>query len=411
MESPRNRDFYGALQLQRNATEEEIKKAYRRMALKYHPDKAGNGAEAAAQFELIQKSYETLSDFKLRRIYDQYGEKGLEMLQSMGPFIDPEAILQINRIFTGFSFVIGLLIVFPSLLSARIEENITWSYILVFIPLFIVDAIVLILIISSAFDPTPNDDPQLETERKKSIVSKIVFVVYVSLFCTFQFLICAKLDNIALTSWWVISIPWFILELMNLVQITTSTISQAGESIFDSNESNENTEPRFMGSLDIFFLVLDNFSMFIVRTIQASLIFWKLNGASSDWRIIFLPTWLIGGVDFLRLSYSLFAARREAKPEPFRIAIFKLILFLIWAILFYTFMGLLVNRLESDVGVPTAAVIFIPIFIVLSILFCCFCFCLPCSVFAARQQFEEDMMDNETQLEVVVASDHRITVS
>lgn len=69
------RDFYAALEIQRDATSDQIKKQYRKMALKYHPDKAGDSQDAAAKFELIQKSYETLIDPQMRKIYDQYGEK------------------------------------------------------------------------------------------------------------------------------------------------------------------------------------------------------------------------------------------------------------------------------------------------------------------------------------------------
>jgi hypothetical protein len=405
-----NRDFYKALGIQRNANQEEIKKAYRKMALKYHPDKAGSGAEVADQFELVQKAYETLSDVKLKRVYDQYGEKGLQMLQQMGeyaPFIDPEVLLQINRIFTGFSFVVALLILFPSLLSARIEENIMWSYILVFIPLFIVDAILLVFIITASFEKQ-DDDVRLESDRSKSTIFKVLTIVYVGLFCIFQFLICAKLDGITLASWWMVSIPWFLLELMNWVQITASTAAQASEPFYESNEA---SEPKFYGFWGIVLLCVNNYSMFVVRLVQAGLVFWKLNGADCDWRLIFMPTWFMGLIEFVKISYAIVIARRTMKPEPYRMAIAQMVVFFIWGSLFYTFMGLLVNRLESSVNLPTVAVILIPLFIVLGILFCCCCCCLPCTVAAAKQQFDEDMMDDSAPIEVVVSSDHRITIS
>lgn len=64
--------YYEALGVNRDATQEEIKKGYRKMALKYHPDKAGTNEEAAAKFELVAKAYDTLSNENTRKIYDQY---------------------------------------------------------------------------------------------------------------------------------------------------------------------------------------------------------------------------------------------------------------------------------------------------------------------------------------------------
>jgi len=70
------KDYYKVLGIQKGATEDEIKKAYRKMALKYHPDK-NKSAGAEEKFKEIAEAYEVLSDKKKRDIYDQYGEEGL----------------------------------------------------------------------------------------------------------------------------------------------------------------------------------------------------------------------------------------------------------------------------------------------------------------------------------------------
>lgn len=54
--------------------------AYRRQALINHPDKTGNSPEAVERFQAIVKAYEVLSDEKKRRVYDLYGERGVQML-------------------------------------------------------------------------------------------------------------------------------------------------------------------------------------------------------------------------------------------------------------------------------------------------------------------------------------------
>jgi DnaJ-class molecular chaperone len=71
------KDYYHILGLSKSATDDEIKKAYRKLALKYHPDK-NKSPEAEEKFKLLAEAYEVLSDKKKRDIYDQFGEEGLK---------------------------------------------------------------------------------------------------------------------------------------------------------------------------------------------------------------------------------------------------------------------------------------------------------------------------------------------
>jgi molecular chaperone DnaJ len=66
-------DYYEVLGINRGATQEEIKKAYRKNAVKYHPDKNPGDASAEKKFKEISEAYEVLSDDNKRHIYDQYG--------------------------------------------------------------------------------------------------------------------------------------------------------------------------------------------------------------------------------------------------------------------------------------------------------------------------------------------------
>ena len=78
------KDFYKVLGVSKGATDDELKKAYRKLALKYHPDK-NKSAGAEAKFKEIAEAYEILHDPKKREIYDKYGEDGLKGGTPFGP--------------------------------------------------------------------------------------------------------------------------------------------------------------------------------------------------------------------------------------------------------------------------------------------------------------------------------------
>ena len=72
------RDYYDILGVSKNATKEELKKVYRKLALKYHPDKNKGDKEAEEQFKEIGEAYSVLSDENKRARYDQFGHEGLQ---------------------------------------------------------------------------------------------------------------------------------------------------------------------------------------------------------------------------------------------------------------------------------------------------------------------------------------------
>ena len=71
-----NKDYYKILELKRNANEKDIKKSYRKLALKWHPDKHSSEddkTKAQKKFQEVAEAYEVLSDPEKRRIFDQLG--------------------------------------------------------------------------------------------------------------------------------------------------------------------------------------------------------------------------------------------------------------------------------------------------------------------------------------------------
>src|SRR5262249_4446007 len=74
------RDYYKTLDVPRTATEAEIKKAYRRLAMKFHPDRNPDDAEAEGKFKEAKEAYEVLTDGPKRAVYDQHGHAGVEAM-------------------------------------------------------------------------------------------------------------------------------------------------------------------------------------------------------------------------------------------------------------------------------------------------------------------------------------------
>ncbi len=81
-----SKDYYDILGVSKDASQDEIKKAYRKLALKYHPDRTDGDEEAQEKFKEINQAYEVLSDSDKRKKYDRFGEQGVDMDGAAGGF-------------------------------------------------------------------------------------------------------------------------------------------------------------------------------------------------------------------------------------------------------------------------------------------------------------------------------------
>jgi molecular chaperone DnaJ len=81
----KKRDYYEVLGLNRDASEEEIKKSYRKLAMKHHPDRNPDSKDAEERFKEAKEAYEVLSEAEKRRAYDAYGHAGVNPQMGGGP--------------------------------------------------------------------------------------------------------------------------------------------------------------------------------------------------------------------------------------------------------------------------------------------------------------------------------------
>jgi molecular chaperone DnaJ len=101
------RDYYEVLGVPRNATEQEIKSAYRKLALKYHPDRNPGDKTAEEKFKEAAEAYAVLADPEKRARYDQYGHAGVSGTAGPGVGFDPTIFADFSDIFAGLGDIFG----------------------------------------------------------------------------------------------------------------------------------------------------------------------------------------------------------------------------------------------------------------------------------------------------------------
>ena len=79
------RDYYEVLGVNRDCSEDDLKKSYRRLAMKWHPDRNPDNPKAEEHFKEAKEAYEILSDVNKRAAYDQFGHAGVDPQVAAGP--------------------------------------------------------------------------------------------------------------------------------------------------------------------------------------------------------------------------------------------------------------------------------------------------------------------------------------
>ncbi|KAI9499372.1 hypothetical protein BDB00DRAFT_796553 [Zychaea mexicana] len=341
------------------------------------------------------------------------------------PLFDPEVESMLCTMLSSLGLGFALLIIFFAFLTVRIDEIVSWSWAVVWIPLWIIDAVVGLLVIryfihSLSKDDSDNghnhddddDDEEMdETKRAKrkaarrrlGIARQLVLVVYWILFLLFQIFIVLRLDNRVAWSAAVIFVPYFILEGIHFVLkcIEFVVTATAGVRMAASEH-----KTRIL--LTLFF---QTFWFFAVRLVQFVLIATRIdNTITCSWGVVFIPLYLVAVKYALQLGWSYVVfSRLSAQPELQHqgkvTVMLGVVALVVVGVLAYALIGLLARRLDGSF--VKMSNVFVPIFIALSFLFCCAGCCLPCMLMVSSVADMEDI-EQEQRL---VDPNKRITQS
>ena len=109
------RDYYEILEISRTATEVEIKSAYRKLAMKYHPDRNPGDKAAEEKFKECAEAYAVLADAEKRNLYDRFGHQGVSSAAGAGAGFDPTVFAE----FGDFADILGNMFGFGDLFGGR----------------------------------------------------------------------------------------------------------------------------------------------------------------------------------------------------------------------------------------------------------------------------------------------------
>mmetsp|Transcript_44561 Transcript_44561/g.105611 ORF Transcript_44561/g.105611 Transcript_44561/m.105611 type:complete len:471 (+) Transcript_44561:84-1496(+) len=222
--APVETKFYNLLEVDVTATDADLRRAYKKQALRLHPDKGGNPDE----FKKMKEAYDVLSDPQKRSLYDKYGPEVVDLID--GRNASPtQVMMALSRVgvverccFLCVLVSLFLLILSPLILfSLRWDRDVTFPWAIVFAPLWVFQSALLCLVCTCVQVPAPDDDEELDDEMKKLYEERVgqardirfaggAILLYLMVA---EILIALKLQGVMHISWFLVLLPWAFIEM------------------------------------------------------------------------------------------------------------------------------------------------------------------------------------------------------
>lgn len=382
------RDPYEVLGVSRDATQDHVKREYRKKALEYHPDRTGagkvGGDEKNEGFYVLQEAYEILGDERRRLVYDKYGHAGLDAVDEAGAL---GQLLEVNpTVGTYLQAYKVLVVVAPAaaffiLYALRADGVTRISYYAVFAPLYVLYVLIgvpQVFIVSA-------------TRRVAAAISAVLVLVVLVLIPT-------RLEYPHAITWEVAFLPLQVLLLgvvgMRALRIVTALHRGTAEHKSTASEQSPPLaplSPARLASLALSLLIS------ILFTIQSFLFPLRLDYTSTlSWRLSLLPVWIWPFIELISISIGAFTspalseirAQHSVPTRTIFLVIFlpNFLILVFCTLFFYPFIILLSIRLEQNSEEPpaySAAVIITPFFVIITAIVSIVIF-FPAILLAAR---------------------------
>lgn len=336
-------------------------------------------------------------------------------------------------LFIALSFILVLIIIFFALLSLRVDGKVSWNYAIVFIPLWIMDALLLFGALIRLIKPSADDDDdhhhddhednrdtgngegssssaggdreerrrqKKATQKRQRFLSGFVGLINLILFTAFQVLIVIKANDPTSVSGSTVFAPYFVLEgfllLLALIQVAVSLKATSA------------AEAPLSAKLGMVFEAL---WWKVTRLVLAVLIMLRIDDKiTCSWQIVFIPLYLVAVKYIIQhiKGYRTFSRMQNAemRQQGHALMTASACTLTVLGSLVYSLVGLLAAKLDGHAY--SASIVLIPVFIVLSILLCCSGCCLPCLLLARSADVEDDGMSPENAEVRVVHPNMRI---
>eukprot|EP00004_Rigifila_ramosa_P024940 TRINITY_DN7335_c0_g1_i2.p1 TRINITY_DN7335_c0_g1~~TRINITY_DN7335_c0_g1_i2.p1 ORF type:complete len:287 (-),score=80.95 TRINITY_DN7335_c0_g1_i2:81-941(-) len=280
---------YATLGVPKGADADEIKRAYRKLALRWHPDKNPDSKEVAEKkFQEIQEAYAVLSDEKKRALYDEYGDEGMKLYEGFQGFSESQEMAAVLAVVGCciLCFLLPLLLVQTSLLAVKLDGK-DWSLSATLTPLWIFDAVVLFGLVCAPAIANAAVREEGESEGHMSI--SLYALTQAALAILFQIFVAVKVDTAWNAPWVQVFSPLFALEGLGVVGMVLRHLVMVHVVRTLRRETlDPDALPPTWGSLALMFLQEDVKAA--LRVSLPVLVALKLDGALDvSWAVVLIP--------------------------------------------------------------------------------------------------------------------------